>query len=332
MYIFKALKSDKKKTRTILIVFATLVIVFLGRNINYQEEEKINPDQTYYLFAYFTWSGKDGIHFALSDDGIKWTALNKGNPIIKPLVGDSLTMRDPSIVQGPDGVYHMVWTAAKRSIGYSHSTDLIKWSDQILIPVMEHETLCQNTWAPEIFYDNKSKEFMIYWASTIEDKFLETASTSEDDFNHRIYYVTTKDFANFSDTQLLFNPGFSIIDSFIVTNGNQYIQFFKDETRYPNAHKNLLLATSSNLTGPYTIQGESFTKKWIEGPSVLKIGEYWYLYYDEYTILSYGAIRTKDLKIWEPVKIQYPFGMRHGTAIPVSGYAIQNFLNIEDGK
>lgn len=36
-------------------------------------------------------------------------------------------MRDPSICQGPDGIYHLVWTSSwtDRIIGYASSRDLI---------------------------------------------------------------------------------------------------------------------------------------------------------------------------------------------------------------
>src|SRR5690606_8794609 len=120
-------------------------------------------------------------------------------------------MRDPCIIRGGDGLFHMVWTVSwnDKGIGYANSKDLINWSEQQFLPVMQHEKLTRNTWAPEITYDPKSKIYMIYWASTIPGKFLETASKKESGYNHRMYYVTTKDFKKFSDTKLLYDPGFN---------------------------------------------------------------------------------------------------------------------------
>lgn len=75
-------------------------------------------------------------------------------------------------------MFHIVWTLSRtdKGIGYPSSKDLINWSEQQLLPVMSHENGTRNTWAPEINYDDKKKECIIYWASTIEGKFLETSS------------------------------------------------------------------------------------------------------------------------------------------------------------
>ena len=75
-----------------------------------------------YLFAYFTGNGEDGLHFARSTDGLKWTEIAGGRSFLKPAVGSSL-MRDPSIARGPDGTFHLVWTTGwwDRGIGIAHS-------------------------------------------------------------------------------------------------------------------------------------------------------------------------------------------------------------------
>ena len=42
-------------------------------------------------------------------------------------------MRDPSIAQGGDGTYHLVFTSAwkgTKTFGYASSKDLIHWSEQ----------------------------------------------------------------------------------------------------------------------------------------------------------------------------------------------------------
>ena len=50
-------------------------------------------------------------------------------------------------------------------------------------------------WAPEIFYDDTEKEFIIVWASCIPGQF--PAGEEEDNNNHRLYYLTTNDFQSF---------------------------------------------------------------------------------------------------------------------------------------
>ena len=76
---------------------------------------------------------------------------------------------DPSITQGPDGVYHMVWTTSWKgqTIGYASSKDLLHWSEQRAIPITVAGGVV-NSWAPEIFYDAKSKDFIVVWASTVK--------------------------------------------------------------------------------------------------------------------------------------------------------------------
>ena len=73
-----------------------------------------------YLFSYFR-GQKDGLHLAYSYDGLKWTALNGNKSLLRPVVGKDSLMRDPSIVEGPDGTFHMVWTSSwtDRIIGYA---------------------------------------------------------------------------------------------------------------------------------------------------------------------------------------------------------------------
>ncbi len=82
-----------------------------------------------YLFSYFTGNGEDGLHLASSEDGLGFTPLRGGRSFLTPTVGGKL-MRDPSIVLGPDGIYHLVWTTGwwDRGIGIAHSKDLVDWS------------------------------------------------------------------------------------------------------------------------------------------------------------------------------------------------------------
>jgi beta-xylosidase len=82
--------------------------------------------------------------------------LNK--VLLAPKVGKQKVMRDPSIAQGPDGTFHLVWTSSWKGdlgFGYASSKDLIHWSEQQFIPVMANEPSTVNVWAPEIMYDKQ---------------------------------------------------------------------------------------------------------------------------------------------------------------------------------
>lgn len=275
-----------------------------------------------YLFSYFKGNGEDGLHLAYSHDGYSWTALKGDSSFLKPTVSKDKLMRDPCIVRGPDGTYHMVWTVSwnAKGIGYASSRDLVHWSEQQYIPVMEYEPTARNCWAPEIFYDTRKKEYMIYWATTIPGRFSRGDTSGDDKYNHRMYYVTTKDFTTFTPTKLLYDKDFNVIDATIQQNGKQYVMFLKDETRKP-PQKNLRIATSRKLTAGYSAPSAPITGKyWAEGPTVIKIKGNWIVYFDKYTEHKYGAVLSSDLRQWTDIsdKVSFPKGTRHGTVFTIT--------------
>jgi hypothetical protein len=295
----------------------TLAFLLLGcLNVFAQREENV------YLFSFFRGNGEDGLHLAYSYDGLKWSALNNNDSFLKPAAGRDKLMRDPCIIKGPDGFFHMVWTVSwnEKGIGYAYSSDLINWSEQRYLPVMEHEPEARNCWAPEIFYDSSSQQYLIFWSTTIPGRFPDTEKAGDDKYNHRMYYTTTTDFTNFSKTALFYDQGFNVIDGSLVKEDNKYILFLKDETRYP-PQKNLRVAMGNKLTGPYSKPSEPITGDyWAEGPTPVKIENYWMVYFDKYTEHKMGAVRSVDLNNWEDVseEVEFPEGTRHGTVFKVS--------------
>jgi hypothetical protein len=281
------------------------------------------PEAKVYLFSYFKGNGETGLHLAHSSDGLNWEALNNSEPILAPTVGNDKLMRDPCIIQGPDGKFHIVWTTGwwDQCIGYASSVDLINWSEQISIPVMEHENEARNSWAPEIFYDEKEDRFLIFWATTIPGRHSEVAeSEHEKGLNHRMYYTATRDFVKFEPTEMFFNPDFSVIDATIIESNKEFVMFVKNENPNP-PEKNIRFTVSKKAGGPYPTEvSEPITGNyWAEGPTPLKVGEYVYVYFDKYINREYGAVRSTDLNNWEDVSdsITFPAGVRHGTAFTV---------------
>jgi hypothetical protein len=280
-----------------------------------------------YLFAYFTENGQDGLHFARSADGYLWDKVAGGRSFLTPQVGNAKLMRDPCIVRGPDGTFHMVWTSGwnENNIGYASSKDLVHWSAQQQVPVMAHEPGALNAWAPEIVYDDQRGEFVIFWASTIPGRFAATDGSSEDKYNHRMYATTTRDFKTYTPTRLFYDPGFSVIDAtFVKFKGVNHL-LVKDETRNP-PKKHLQMADAPDVQGPFGALSAPITpaKLWVEGPTALQIGDDVVLYYDAYITKHYGAMRSRDLVHWEDVsdRMQFPDEgtprrMRHGTVIAV---------------
>lgn len=285
-----------------------------------------------YMFSFFQGNGEDGLHLAYSHDGYTWTPLKNNESFLTPEVGEDKLMRDPCIIKGPDGKFHMVWTVSwhEKGIGYANSEDLINWSAQKYVPVMEHEPDANNCWAPEVFYDDKQGLYMIYWATTIPGRYPETDDSGDNGLNHRMYYVTTKDFEEFSETKLLYDQGFNVIDAVITTHQDEYIMFLKNETKVPEAEKNIRIARSKNLTEGYGPASDPITINWVEGPTVTKIDDQWIVYFDMYTKHRMGAVASSDLENWKDIsdQINFPEGTRHGTVFKVNQKILDNLLNL----
>lgn len=292
-----------------------------------------------YLFSYFV-GQSDGLHLAYSYDGLQWTALNDGRSMLTPTVGNDRLMRDPSIVQGPDGTFHMVWTSSwnDQIIGYASSRDLIHWSEQRAIPVMKHEPQALNAWAPELFYDEPSHTYYIYWATTIPGRHKPVASTErEKQWNHRIYYCTTQDFQTFSETKMFFNPDFNVIDAAIVRQpkSGRLLMVVKNENSLP-AEKNLRVTTTKRIAKgfPTKVSAPISPKDiWCEGPAPLYVGDTLYVYFDMYRNHRYGVVRSlDDGKTWQDVsdQLQIPSGIRHGTAFRVDDAVLKPLLGLHE--
>jgi len=292
-----------------------LALALLAAAFAVAHAEADEPAHAAYVFTSFRGNGEDGLHLAWSRDGYRWTDLKR--VFLKPQVGKSKLLRDPCIVRGPDGTFHMVWTPGwwERGIGYASSRDLVHWSHQRYLPVMAHEPKARNAWAPELFYDQATSQFLIFWASTIPGRF--PATDGQGDHNHRIYCTTTRDFSTFSKTRLFFDPGFNVIDATILRAGEQHVMVLKDERK---GKKTLRLAFSRRAEGPYERVTEPFTTDWVEGPSAIRIGGEWLVYFDHYARPHYyGAVRSADLESWTDVskQMRFPPGHRHGTVLKV---------------
>lgn len=152
---------------------------------------------------------------------------------------------------------------------------------------------------------------MVVWASCVPGRFEK--GIEEENNNHRLYYITTKDFKTVSKAKLLYDPGFSTIDAVIVKRAkNDYVMVLKDNTR---PERNLKIAFSDSMTGPYSPASQPFTESFVEGPSVEKLGDDYLIYFDVYKKKIYGAMRTKDFRNFTDVteEVSIPVGHKHGT-------------------
>ena len=303
------------------LLFTIIILFFIGC----ENETEV------YLFSTFREPADQGLYLAYSYDGYTWNDL--GGPWLKPEVGNQKVMRDPSIVKGPDGTFHMVWTSSWRGdlgFGYASTKDLVHWSEEQFISVMDFDSSTVNVWAPELFYDDEYNEFIIIWASTIPYKFEK--GIEEEGNNHRMYYTVTKDFKTFSDTKLYFDPGFSVIDCVIVKREpSDYVLVLKDNTR---PERNLKVAFGKTPIGPWENVSAPFTKQFTEGPTVLKLKNEWLIYYDCYRDKTYSAHKTTDFKTFTNIssEVSFPEGHKHGTVFRANRKILENLIQLSDSK
>lgn len=290
-----------------------------------------------YLFTSFRKNGESGVFFATSRDGRAWTPLNDNQPWLKP-ERSGMLMRDPFLARGPDGTWHMIWTVGwtrnerggNLAIGYSSSKNLIDWTPQREIPVFADEPSARNVWAPEAAWDDRQKHWVVFWSTTIPGRFPGTEATGDSGYNHRLYAMTTRDWNTFTAPKLWFDPGFNSIDATLARDRRHWVMIFKDERRNP-LQKRLRLTFADSPSGPWTGVTEPFTIDWVEGPSAIRIGPEWWIYFDHYSKPRYyGAVRTRDWKTFEDVSklVSFPEDHRHGTVVRIDEETVRELETV----
>ena len=278
-----------------------------------------------YLLSYFEHATKNepGLRLAASRDGLRYEPLRGGQRFLIPQVGESKLMRDPFLFRGMgrDNRWHLLWTTAWDgvTIGHASSPDLIDWSPQQAIPVMASTPGTRNCWAPEAVWDDRRREWVIFWASTVTGRFPETAGSSENSYNHRMYCTTTRDFRSFTPARLFYDPGFSVIDAtFFRDRRNRLHMIVKDETLKP-LKKHLRIARAYGAKGPFGPLSKPLPGEWVEGPSAIRVGGETIVFFDRYRDKKYGAVGSRDLVNWIDIsdRIQMPPRASHGTIVKV---------------
>lgn len=292
------------------------------------------PDlpENVYLFTSFRDSG-DGLHLAWSTDAKEWSELH--GVFLKSTAGSGL-MRDPFVLREQGrrggGNYHMVWTTgwSDKGIGYASTQDFVHWSLPRYLLFMEDTEGTRNCWAPEIFYDDTRGEYMITWSSSVDGRFSETES--DERMNNRTYYVTTRNFQNFSEPQVLIDPGFDHIDTTITKSGDRYIAVIKEGDKQSAGEWGPIhMLTASDPHGPWTLQKPPIVTERAEGPALVEVNNETLLYFDYYGQGRYGARATTDWTSWRDAasEIKTVDGQRHGTVVAVPKRVLE-FLLVRD--
>lgn len=282
--------------------------------------------QEYFVSTSFHEPATDGLRFIYSQDARHWDSIP--GTWLAPEVGLQKVMRDPSIIRTPDGTFHLVWTSSwrgDRGFGYASSKDLRNWSEERFIEVME-DTSTVNVWAPELFWDEDRQQAMIVWASCVPTRNFDVGIEDPKN-NHRLYYVTTRDFKTFSKAKLLIDPGFSCIDATLVKRGqDDYVMVLKDNTR-PN--RNIKVSFAKHPEGPWSKASKPFTGELMEGPTVAKTKDSYLIYYDRYRLKDFGCSETTDFVHFEDIsdRVSVPPLHKHGTIFKAPKKVVKGLLH-----
>lgn len=203
-----------------------------------------------YLFCYFTGNlpEEEAVHFALSDDGYHFEALNNNRPVIKQTLGKKCC-RDPFIFRDNDNIFHIAATDMRCQDGWNSnnsivlwdSEDLIHWKNERIIDFSQFEKTkhADRVWAPEIIYDREKKAYMLYW----------THNNTDDNLDSVTWYAYTKDFESLiTEPAVLFKPKSNMcaVDADIIENNGKYYLYEADGEK-----KGICYAVAEHLSGPY---------------------------------------------------------------------------------
>lgn len=319
----------KKKLFTFCLFVCSIILV------NGQYRTPVEKDYVAYLFAYFTGNAveEEQVHYAISNDGYNYFALNENKPILASnAISSTGGVRDPHILRRHDSqAFYMVLTDMTSSKGWDSnralilltSDNLTDWTSNV-INIQEKYSNQQNlkrVWAPQTVFDEKAQKYMVYW------------SMQHGDGPDIIYYAyANKDFTDLEgEPKPLFIPKNkkSCIDGDIIYKNGIYHLFYKTE----GDSNGLKKAMTDDLTSGVWIEQPDYkqqTKEAVEGSSIFKLTntDKYILMYDVYMKGTYQFCESCDLDQFHVIdqQISMDFHPRHGSIIPVTRKETEHLL------
>lgn len=346
----------KKVSKRLLSLFLSVLMLatslpFAGLSASAADESSNLPKSTSgaYLFAYFRNDAKstngENIFYAVSKDGYNYESLNGGVPVANASQGTGHS-RDPYIMKAQDGAeykYYMVATDANTTNNYNNtglhtwgSNDLITW-DELANPQFATDkgggskTITNMCWAPEAIWDPVAEKYMVYFSSNEADSAANESS--------KIWYSYTSDFKNFDEKQLLFDPGYGVIDADITPYKNGYVMMYKKEASSGTGAKKVWYTfktgkSPSNSDGEYDAANakifESVSNTQAEGPQVFPISgtSSYGVLVDYFSDGGFGFSYTSDFESYSKISADNcsinHLNPSHGCIIPISDMEYYN--------
>ncbi len=259
-------------------------------------EALTDDDYAGYLFGSFTGiegrASDEQIYFAVSEDGYFYKDLNDKKPVLTSTIGEC-GVRDPYICRSAEGDRFFLiatdlsifsrggWGVANASVTGSHylimweSTDLVNWSEARQIKVAVDNA--GMAWAPEMIYNDKTGEYVIFFASSIvnESGRFEKANA--------IYCTRTRDFVNFSETELYIDneAGREIIDTTMIKANDGYYYRASKDGGNNDSNGGIRLDRSDDIFGEWEKVldldelgfGRDMTNRTLEGPELFRFNK-----------------------------------------------------------
>ena len=295
-----------------------------------------------YLFVHFigreSSADSEQIYFSVSENGIDWTTLNGGRPVLISDIGER-GARDPFIIKSPDGgkyymlasdlsIYHrgnvrQSWydcqSGGSRSILVWESENLTEWSAPRLVEAAVPDAGC--AWAPEAMYDKDKGEYIVYWASAV----------GSDNYEYqRMYCAYTKDFRAFTPAEIYIDNATDAekaagtaaanIDTTVTEHDGVYYRFTKNESK-----KTIVMDRSAHLSCGWERVKTTNLDGMLgyEGPTIVKMHDgKWGLFLDHFAEQKgYELFVTDDIEtgiFTKSADCRFDAVYRHGTVIAVT--------------
>jgi len=343
-----------------------------SRIIELTVRERVDaPVTTDYLFAHFiNTEGKpsdEQIYFATSRDGINYVDTREdGDPVLSLEQGQGDGgVRDPFLIRSGEGDrFYLIatdlnihlrggWGAAQATETGStklviwESTDLVNWSEPRFPDVAGKIPNAGMAWAPEAFWDEKTGQYYVYWATRAD-------GNTEYGDSVDVYLATTRDFIHFSDPIKWIDREHSIIDTTMIQVGDWYYRASGDGEITIERSKNIDAVTAA--PGPLTegrddewvlvdtlqnildgsgdcAGGRNYTGACLEGPEFFKLNDVdapdgedqWVLIADQYAMgRGYTGFLSTDLSStssedWTHFDMDFgALKKRHGGVLPIT--------------
>ena len=212
--------------------------------------EQEDSDKYGYLYAHMNASAEI-TNYALSRYGQVWTDLLGGAEVFDTKkITTTGGMRDAFVLRMQNGQFMLAGTDMTSRLGWTsnhimdfmRSNDLVHWDKVMKIDLESDENMqalgltnkddMQAAWAPQVIFDPVTQKYMAYYSVGFPDR-------------HRIYYQLLDEELNvLTKPQLLFDPGYDVIDADIVWNAvdKQYVMIYKWEGKF-----HLYQATATQL-------------------------------------------------------------------------------------